>query len=63
MNYVEQIQLEAKRVFANKQKADAWLNQPKADFDDCTPLEIARDESGYLRVKDVLDRIDHGYSF
>ncbi|MND90372.1 hypothetical protein D3C81_831710 [compost metagenome] len=63
MTYVERIQLEAVRIFANKQKADVWLNQPKANFDDCTPLEIARDESGYLRVKDVLDKIDHGYSF
>ncbi|PTU03326.1 DUF2384 domain-containing protein [Pseudomonas sp. HMWF031] len=53
----------AEQVFGNKEKADIWLNQPKATFNDCTPLEIARDESGYLRVKEALDRIAHGFSF
>jgi uncharacterized protein (DUF2384 family) len=62
MNYVELIQLQAKRVFANKEKADAWLGQPKAILGDQSSIELARSEAGYLMVKDALERIDHGYA-
>lgn len=62
MNYVELIQRQAEEVFGNKAKADIWLNLPKAAFDDCTPLEIACNEAGFLRVKEALTRIAHGFS-
>ncbi|MDY7560437.1 hypothetical protein QN386_08060 [Pseudomonas sp. CCI3.2] len=29
MNYLEQIKHQAEQTFGNKEKADAWLNQPK----------------------------------
>ncbi|VVQ35395.1 hypothetical protein PS943_04285 [Pseudomonas fluorescens] len=63
MNFIELIQLQAKQVFGNKVKADTWLNQPKTEFSGSTALEHAHNETGYLKVKDVLERIRHGYSF
>lgn len=39
MNYGELIQLQAEQVFADKQKAAAWLNKPQAVFGGMTPLE------------------------
>lgn len=62
MNYPELIQLQAEQVFANKVKADFWLNQPRTAFSGSTPAELAQSESGYLLVKDALERINHGYA-
>jgi len=62
MNYVELIQLRAVQVFGNKTKADVWLRQPKAALGGQSPNELARNEAGYLMVKDALERIDHGYA-
>jgi hypothetical protein len=61
MNYIEQIQHQAEQVFGNKEKADAWLNQPKKALGDRAPLELARDAAGYSLVRDELERISHGY--
>lgn len=63
MNYVELVQRQAEQVFGNKAKADAWLNQTKTEFGGSTALEHADREVGYLKVKDALERISHGYSF
>ncbi|WP_080686196.1 MbcA/ParS/Xre antitoxin family protein [Pseudomonas corrugata] len=62
MNYVELIQLQAEQVFGNKAKAEAWLSQPKTEFGGSTALKHADSEAGYLKVKDELERIRHGYS-
>lgn len=62
MNYVDQIHRQAERVFGNKEKADAWLNQPRSALGDRTPLALAHNEAGYLLATDALERIDHGYS-
>lgn len=63
MNFIELIQLQVEQVFDNKAKADIWLNQPKTEFGGSTALEQAYSETGYLKVKDALERIRHGYSF
>ncbi|MBM6447526.1 DUF2384 domain-containing protein [Pseudomonas sp. MIL9] len=62
MNNVELIQLQAEQVFGNKTKANAWLTQPKVALGDQSPIELARNEAGYLMAKDALERIDHGYA-
>jgi putative toxin-antitoxin system antitoxin component (TIGR02293 family) len=62
MNYVEQIQHRAEHIFGSKEKAHAWLNQPKTALGGRVPLELAHDEEGYLLVIDALKRINHGYS-
>ncbi|AVH37950.1 DUF2384 domain-containing protein [Pseudomonas monteilii] len=61
MNFEELIRRQAEQVFGSKAKADTWLIRPLAEFGDVAALELARDEAGYLRVKTLLDRIDHGY--
>ncbi|MEB0042987.1 MbcA/ParS/Xre antitoxin family protein [Pseudomonas sp. MH10] len=61
MNYLEQIQHQAEQIFGNKEKADAWLNQPKKTLGDRAPLDLAREAEGYLLVRVELERIKHGY--
>lgn len=61
MNFEELIQRQAEQVFGSKAKADAWLARPLAGFGGVAALECARNEPGYLRVKALLDRLDHGY--
>ena len=63
MKYVELVQRQAEQVFGNKAKADMWLNQPKTEFGGSTALELAHSETGYVKVKEALQRIEHGYQF
>jgi putative toxin-antitoxin system antitoxin component (TIGR02293 family) len=62
MRYVELIQREAEAFFGNKNKADTWLNQPKAGLGDSTPLELAHNQAGYELVKAELERLSHGFA-
>lgn len=62
MNYIELIQNQAELVFGNKEKAQAWLTQPKKAFGHSSPIELARHEVGYVLVKEALERIDQGYT-
>lgn len=62
LNFEELIQRHAERVFGSKAKADGWLARPMVAFSGFAALECARNEAGYLRVKDVLERINHGYA-
>ncbi|MHC8376446.1 antitoxin Xre/MbcA/ParS toxin-binding domain-containing protein [Pseudomonas sp. MDT1-16] len=62
MNYVELIQHQAERVFGNKNKADTWLNQPKAILGGKTPLQVAHTETGYDLVKAELEKLSHGFT-
>ncbi|RLU08381.1 hypothetical protein CS078_15940 [Pseudomonas prosekii] len=61
MDYVESIQNQAERVFGNKNKANAWLNQPKVAFGDNTPLQAIQKRGGYELVKAELEKISQGY--
>jgi uncharacterized protein (DUF2384 family) len=63
MGFIELIQLQSEKVFGNKATAAIWLNQPKMEFGGFTALEHAQSEAGYVKVKDALERINHGYSF
>lgn len=56
------IQRQAEQVFGSRATADAWLARPRVAFGDLAALEYALNEAGYLRVKDVLERINHGYA-
>ena len=62
MNYVELIQRQAELVFGNKEKAQAWLRQPKTAYGGSTPIELAHSKAGYQLVKDALERINQGYA-
>ncbi|MBC3492435.1 DUF2384 domain-containing protein [Pseudomonas taiwanensis] len=61
MNFEELIRYQAEQVFGSKARTDAWLARPRVALGGLAALECARDEAGYLRVKALLDRIDHGY--
>ncbi len=52
--------LEAKRVFADSDKASRWLRKPNSRFNGQTPLEMLRTETGARAVDEVLGQIDHG---
>lgn len=57
------LRAKAEQVFNDKQKAAAWLSQPKTAFGGITPLEFASSEAGHVSVTDALERIDQGYAF
>lgn len=61
MNYVELVQHQAEAVFGNKAKAEAWLTQPKTAFNGRSPIEFACSETGYILVKETLEKIDQGH--
>ncbi|WJM96188.1 MbcA/ParS/Xre antitoxin family protein [Pseudomonas defluvii] len=62
MNFEELIRRQAELVFGSKIKAHVWLARPRVEFGGSTALECARVEAGYLRVKALLERMDHGYA-
>ena len=62
MNFEELIRRHAEQLFGSKAKANIWLSQPRTVFVGATALECARDETGYRKVKRMLERIEHGYA-
>lgn len=62
MNFDELIRLEAVKACGSEAKADAWLNQPRAMFDDSTALQHATTEDGFREVSDLLVRLSEGYA-
>ncbi|GLO56907.1 DUF2384 domain-containing protein [Pseudomonas putida] len=61
MNFEEMIRHQAEQVLGSKAKADVWLTHPRVEFGGLTALKYVRNEAEYLKVKALLDRIDHGY--
>ena len=61
VNYLELIQLQAEQVFADKEKAAVWLNKPQTALGGMTPLELSSSETGYVSMKDALERLNQGY--
>ena len=62
MAYSDLLRDHTERVFGDKVKSAVWLSQPRAAFDGLSALEYARDEPTYLRVKETLDSIEHGFA-
>lgn len=62
MNRIELIQRQAELVFGNKDKADAWLSQPKNTFGGSTPLQLVHSEAGYELAKAELEKLSHGFA-
>ncbi|MBF4211021.1 DUF2384 domain-containing protein [Pseudomonas donghuensis] len=58
---MEEIQNLAKQVFGDIAKAEAWLSQPRARFGGVPALELTRDSAGFVKVKEELERIEHGF--
>jgi putative toxin-antitoxin system antitoxin component (TIGR02293 family) len=51
---------EAERVFANRQKALAWLRSANSRLAGQAPLSLLKTEVGALIVEEFLGQIDHG---
>jgi putative toxin-antitoxin system antitoxin component (TIGR02293 family) len=50
----------AVRVFSDPTRARAWLNKPKRRFDNRTPLDMLRTETGGRMVEEFLGQIEYG---
>lgn len=61
MDRIERLWRRAEQVFGDRAKAAVWLSLPRAAFDGCSALELAREEAGYRLVMQTLERIAHGY--
>lgn len=61
MNYVELIQQQAEQVFADKEKATAWLNKLQTAFGGLIPTQLSSSEAGYIAVTEALERLNQGY--
>ncbi|MBP2081850.1 MULTISPECIES: MbcA/ParS/Xre antitoxin family protein [Pseudomonas] len=61
MDRIERLWLRAEQVFGDRAKAAVWLSQPRAAFEGCSALELAREEAGNRLVVQTLERIAHGY--
>jgi uncharacterized protein (DUF2384 family) len=54
------LSVHAGEVFANQEKAIAWLHTPNPSLRGKTPLEAAASEDGYTAADAVLGRIEFG---
>jgi putative toxin-antitoxin system antitoxin component (TIGR02293 family) len=50
----------AGEVFANQEKALAWLQTPNPSLNGRTPLEATATEEGFQEADEVLTRIEFG---
>jgi putative toxin-antitoxin system antitoxin component (TIGR02293 family) len=51
---------QAVHVFGDKEKALRWLSKPKHRFDERTPLQMLRTDTGGRMVENMLGQIEHG---
>jgi putative toxin-antitoxin system antitoxin component (TIGR02293 family) len=54
------LSVHAGEVFANQQKALAWLQTPNPSLKGRTPLEATAAEEGFQEADEVLTRIEYG---
>lgn len=54
------LSVRAGEVFANREKALAWLATPNPSLRGRTPIEAADSEEGFEEADEILTRIEHG---
>jgi len=54
------LSVHAGEVFANQEKALAWLRSPNPSLNGRTPLEATTTEEGFQEADEVLTRIEYG---
>jgi putative toxin-antitoxin system antitoxin component (TIGR02293 family) len=54
------LSVRAGEVFANREKALAWLETPNPSLLGKTPIEAATTEEGFEQADEILTRIEHG---
>jgi hypothetical protein len=50
----------AHRIFADENKAEAWLYRPNPSMSGQRPVDLMKDELGRAVVRETLERIDFG---
>jgi putative toxin-antitoxin system antitoxin component (TIGR02293 family) len=54
------LSVRAGEVFANREKAMAWLETPNPSLQGRSPIEAANTEEGFEQADEILTRIEHG---
>ena len=54
------LSVRAGEVFANREKAMAWLETPNPSLLGRSPIEAANTEEGFEQADEILTRIEHG---
>jgi putative toxin-antitoxin system antitoxin component (TIGR02293 family) len=54
------LSVRAGEVFANREKALAWLESPNPSLQGKSPIEAASTEEGFEQADEILTRIEHG---
>jgi putative toxin-antitoxin system antitoxin component (TIGR02293 family) len=54
------LSVRAGEVFANREKALAWLETPNPSLQGRSPIEAANTVEGFEQADDILTRIEHG---
>ena len=54
------LSVRAGEVFANREKALAWLETPNPSLQGRSPIEAANTEEGFGQADEILTRIEHG---
>jgi putative toxin-antitoxin system antitoxin component (TIGR02293 family) len=54
------LSVRAGEVFANREKALAWLETPNPSLQGKSPIEAASTEEGFEQADEILTRIEHG---
>lgn len=54
------LSVRAGEVFANRDKAIAWLETPNPSLQGKSPIEAASTEDGFDQADDILKRIEFG---
>lgn len=54
------LSVRAGEVFANREKALAWLETSNPSLQGRTPIEAAITEEGFEQADEILTRIEHG---
>ena len=54
------LSVHAGEVFANREKALAWLETPNPSLQGKSPIEAANTEEGFEQADEILTRIEHG---
>ncbi len=54
------LSVHAGEVFANQEKALAWLHSANPSLAGRTPLEAAATEEGFEQADDILTRLEYG---
>jgi putative toxin-antitoxin system antitoxin component (TIGR02293 family) len=54
------LSVRAGEVFANREKALAWLETANPSLQGRSPIEAANTEQGFEQADDILTRVEHG---